>query len=129
MRAEIRTMRDSDQGGSVINMASIFGQVAVPGLAGYVAAKHGVVGLTKAAALDHAADGIRVNAVGPGFIKKGLVERNVPEAERGDIAALHALGRLGEPREIADLVTFLAGDGASFLTGVYYAAEGGFLAR
>jgi NAD(P)-dependent dehydrogenase (short-subunit alcohol dehydrogenase family) len=129
MRAEIRAMRDSGQGGSVINMASIFGQVAVPGLAGYVAAKHGVVGLTKAAALDHAADGIRVNAVGPGFIKTGLVERNVPEAERGNIAALHALGRLGEPREIADLVTFLAGDGASFLTGAYYAAEGGFLAR
>jgi 2-dehydro-3-deoxy-L-rhamnonate dehydrogenase (NAD+) len=87
------------------------------------------VGLTKAAALDHAADGIRVNAVGPGFINTGLVERNVPEAERDNVAALHALNRLGEPREIADLVTFLAGDGASFLTGAYYPADGGFLAR
>jgi NAD(P)-dependent dehydrogenase (short-subunit alcohol dehydrogenase family) len=129
LRAEIRAMRETGVGGSIINMASIFGQVAAPGLAGYTAAKHGVVGLTKAAALDHAADGIRVNAVGPGFINTGLVERNVPEAERDNVAGLHALNRLGEPREIADLVTFLAGDGASFLTGAYYPAEGGFLAR
>lgn len=129
LRAEVRAMRAAGSGGSIINMASIFGQVAVPGLAGYVAAKHGVVGLTKAAALDHAVDGIRVNAVGPGFINTGLVERNVPEAERANVAALHAMNRLGEPREIAGLVAFLAGDRASFLTGAYYAAEGGFLAR
>jgi NAD(P)-dependent dehydrogenase (short-subunit alcohol dehydrogenase family) len=129
LRAEISAMRRTGAGGSIINMASIYGQVAAPGVAGYVAAKHGVVGLTKAAALDHANDGIRVNAVGPGFIKTGLVERNVPAAELGNVAALHALNRIGEPREVADLVVFLAGGGASFLTGAFYAAEGGYLAR
>jgi NAD(P)-dependent dehydrogenase (short-subunit alcohol dehydrogenase family) len=129
LRAEVAAMRGGNSGGSIINMASIFGQVAVPGLAGYVAAKHGVVGLTKVAALDHAAEGIRVNAVGPGFIETGLVERNVPAAERGNVAALHALNRFGQPSEIAELVVFLASDRASFLTGAYYAAEGGYLAR
>jgi NAD(P)-dependent dehydrogenase (short-subunit alcohol dehydrogenase family) len=129
LRAEVRAMRETGEGGSIVNMASIFGQVAVPGLSGYVAAKHGVVGFTKAAALDHAPEGIRVNAVGPGFIETGLVERNVPEVERPNIAALHAMNRLGEPVEVANLVAFLASDQASFLTGSYYAAEGGYLAR
>jgi NAD(P)-dependent dehydrogenase (short-subunit alcohol dehydrogenase family) len=129
LRAEVRAMRITGEGGSIVNMASIFGRVAGAGLAGYVAAKHGVVGLTSAAALDHAPEGIRVNAVGPGFIKTGLVDRNVSESELPAVAALHALGRLGEPREVADLFVFRAGDGASFLTGQYYAADGGYLAR
>jgi len=129
LRAEVRAMRTTGESGSIVNMASIFGRVAGAGVAGYVAAKHGVVGLTSAAALDHAGEGIRVNAVGPGFIKTGLVDRNIPESDREAVAALHALGRLGEPREVADLVVFLAGDGASFLTGQYYAADGGYLAR
>jgi NAD(P)-dependent dehydrogenase (short-subunit alcohol dehydrogenase family) len=93
------------------------------------AMRAGVVGLTRAAALDHAADGIRVNAVGPGFIQTGLVERNIPESERPAVAALHALGRLGEPGEVAALVAFLAGDGASFMTGNYFPVEGGLLSK
>jgi NAD(P)-dependent dehydrogenase (short-subunit alcohol dehydrogenase family) len=129
LRAEIRAMRAAGSGGAIVNTASIFGVVAAAGVSGYIAAKHGVVGLTKAAALDHAADDIRVNAVGPGFIKTGLVERNIPEASRPAVAALHALNRLGEPQEVADLVAWLCSDAASFTTGNYYAVEGGLLAQ
>jgi 2-dehydro-3-deoxy-L-rhamnonate dehydrogenase (NAD+) len=129
LRAEIRAMRAAGAGGAIVNVASIFGVVAAAGVSGYIAAKHGVVGLTKAAALDHAADGVRVNAVGPGFIQTGLVERNIPEAARPAVAALHALDRLGEPQEVADLVAWLCSDAASFTTGNYYAVEGGLLAQ
>jgi 2-dehydro-3-deoxy-L-rhamnonate dehydrogenase (NAD+) len=130
LRSEIRAMRAAGAGGgAIVNVASIFGVVAAAGVSGYIAAKHGVVGLTKAAALDHAADGIRVNAVGPGFIETGLVERNIPEAARPAVAALHALNRLGEPQEVADLVAWLCSDAASFTTGNYYAVEGGLLAQ
>jgi 2-dehydro-3-deoxy-L-rhamnonate dehydrogenase (NAD+) len=129
MRSEIRAMRAAGTGGAIVNVASIFGVVAAAGVSGYIAAKHGVVGLTKAAALDHAADRVRVNAVGPGFIKTGLVERNIPEAARPAVAALHALNRLGEPREVADLIAWLCSDAASFTTGNYYAVEGGLLAQ
>ena len=129
LRAEVRAMRAAGAGGAIVNTASIFGVVAAAGVSGYIAAKHGVVGLTKAAALDHARDGIRVNAVGPGFIQTGLVERNIPEAARPAVAALHALDRLGEPQEVADLVAWLCSDAASFTTGSYYAVEGGLLAQ
>jgi NAD(P)-dependent dehydrogenase (short-subunit alcohol dehydrogenase family) len=129
LRAEIRAMRETGEGGAIVNVASIFGMVATMGLSGYVAAKHGVVGITKAAALDHAPDDIRVNSVGPGFIKTGLVDRNIPEAAQPEVAALHALNRFGEASEVADLVGFLVSDGASFATGNYYPIEGGLLAR
>jgi len=129
LRAEVRAMRTAGAGGAIVNTASIFGMVAAAGVSGYIAAKHGVVGLTKAAALDHAPDGIRVNAVGPGFIKTGLVERNIPESARPAVAVLHALNRLGEPQEVADLVAWLCSDAASFCTGNYYAVEGGLLVQ
>jgi NAD(P)-dependent dehydrogenase (short-subunit alcohol dehydrogenase family) len=129
LRAELRAMRAQGRGGSIVNMGSIYSQVAHPGVSAYVASKHGVVGLTKAAAVDHAADGIRVNAVGPGFIDAGLVHRHIPEAARPEFAALHPLGRLGLAEEVAAMVTFLAGDAAGFCTGNYYPVEGGLLAR
>jgi NAD(P)-dependent dehydrogenase (short-subunit alcohol dehydrogenase family) len=128
-RAAIRAMKASGRGGSIINMASILGAVGFPTASAYTAAKHGVVGMTQVAAWEHAADGIRVNAVGPGFIRTPLVEGRLTEEETVGLASQHALQRLGEPEEVAELVAWLASDGASFATGAYYPIDGGYLAR
>ncbi len=117
------------KGGSIINIASILGKVAFEGSAAYIASKHGVVGLSKAGALDHALDKVRVNAIGPGFIYTGLVNEETMGKE--GIQALeqkHAMHRLGEPKEIAAMCLFLASDAASFVTGAYYPVDGGYLA-
>lgn len=127
MRNQIPAMLKSG-GGSIVNMASILGQVGFANSAGYVAAKHGVVGLTKTAALEYATQGIRVNSVGPGFIKTPLLAALPPEGLE-PIAQLHAVKRLGESEEVAALVTLLASDEASFITGNYYAVDGGYLAQ
>jgi len=127
-RAGIRAMRRNG-GGSVINMASILGQVGFTMSSAYVAAKHGVVGITKAAASEHAADGVRVNAVGPGFILTPLLEKNLDQPTLDYLATQHALQRLGTAQEVADLVGWLASDAASFVSGTYYAVDGGYLAR
>jgi NAD(P)-dependent dehydrogenase (short-subunit alcohol dehydrogenase family) len=116
-------------GGSIINIASILGQVGFRNSAAYVAAKHGVVGLTKNAALEYAPDKIRVNVVGPGFIKTPLVENSLSAEALKALEGMHALGRLGEPSEVAELVLWLASDKASFVTGSYYAVDGGYLAQ
>lgn len=128
-RAAIRAMKASGRGGSIINMASILGMVGFPTAAAYTAAKHGVVGLTKVAAWEHAKDGIRVNAVGPGFVRTPLLERHLDSDTMAALAGQHALQRLGEPEEVAELVAWLASDGASFATGAYYPIDGGYLAR
>lgn len=127
MRNQIPAMLKSG-GGSIINISSILGQVGFANSAAYVAAKHGVVGLTKNAALEYSSQGIRVNSVGPGFIKTPLLGALPPEALE-PIAQLHAVKRLGESEEVAALVTFLASDEASFITGNYYAVDGGYLAQ
>jgi NAD(P)-dependent dehydrogenase (short-subunit alcohol dehydrogenase family) len=127
VRAQVPAMQRRG-GGSIVNISSILGQVGHVDLAPYVAAKHGVVGLTRTVALDYGREGIRCNAVGPAFIRTRLID-NVPEEGRRGLAELHALGRLGEVDEVAELVSFLAGDRASFLTGNYYAADGGYLSR
>lgn len=127
MNRQIPAMLDSG-GGSVINMASILGSVGSPGVAGYVAAKHGVVGLTKSAALDYGEQNIRVNAVGPGYIKTPLLEE-MDEEQINQLVGLHPIGRLGKPEEIAELVLWLASDKSSFVTGSYYPVDGGYLAQ
>ena len=128
LRCQIPALRAAG-GGAIVNIASILGQVGMRDSAAYVAAKHGVVGLTKSAALECARDGIRVNAVGPGFIKTALTEQNLDAEGLEKVARLHALGRLGEPDEVAELVLWLASDKASFVTGAYYAVDGGYLAQ
>ena len=115
-------------GGSIVNISSILGQVGHEELSPYVAAKHGVVGLTRTVALEYGRSAIRCNAVGPAFIKTRLID-NLPEEAQQGLASLHALGRLGEVTEVAELVCWLASDRASFITGNYYAADGGYLSR
>ena len=127
-RAEIAAMKRNG-GGSIVQMASILGAVGFPNSVAYVAAKHAVLGLTQNAALEHASDGIRVNAVGPGFIRTPLLEANLDEDALAAIAAMHPIGRLGDPQEVAELVAWLASDAASFVTGGYYPIDGGYLAR
>jgi len=127
-RAGIRAMKATG-GGSIINMASILGQVGFATASAYAAAKHGVVGLTQTAAWEHAADGIRVNAVGPGFIATPMLTNNLDQPVLDFLATQHALGRIGQPEEVAELVAWLASDGSSFATGTYYPIDGGYLAR
>ncbi|OGX87322.1 SDR family NAD(P)-dependent oxidoreductase [Hymenobacter coccineus] len=114
--------------GAIVNMSSILGQVGTPTLAGYVTAKHGVIGLTQTAAIEYAAQGIRLNAVGPGYIDTPLLKDFSPETKAG-LVALHPIGRLGKSEEVAELVVWLSSDQASFVTGAYYPVDGGYLAR
>ena len=113
--------------GAVVNMASIHGSVAAPGNAAYTAAKHGVVGLTRNAAAEYGAQGLRVNAIGPGYIDTPLLAAAPQEVVNG-LEAKHPLGRLGQPEEIANVVTFLLSDKARFMTGSYVLVDGGYTA-
>jgi len=116
-------------GGSIVNIASILGAVGTRMSPAYVAAKHGVVGLTKAVALEYADQNIRVNSVGPGYVKTPLVTNALDEATLKMLVGLHPIGRLGESEEIAELILWLGSDKSSFVTGSYYAADGGYLAQ
>ena len=115
-------------GGAIVNMSSILGSNGFAGSAAYVAAKHGVVGLTKSAAIEYAARGIRVNAVGPGFIDTPLLSQT-DVSIREAMVALHPAGRLGTAEEVAEVTAFLLSDRASFVHGSYHLVDGAYSAR
>jgi len=131
MRAEINQFlaqsANGRPGGAIVNTGSIAGLIGLQTSSAYVAAKHGVLGLTKTAALEYADDGIRVNAVCPGFIKTRMTEDSM--RRRGDkIMALIPAGRMGNPEEIAEMVVWLCSDRASYVTGACYNVDGGWMA-
>jgi len=117
--------------GSIVNMSSVNGYFVEPSCAGYCTTKAAIIGLTKAMAIDHGHEGIRVNCICPGYIDAGLAEgyfqsQANPAQARVDAGKLHALWRIGKPEEVAQVAIFLASDGASFVTGSAYVVDGGF---
>jgi NAD(P)-dependent dehydrogenase (short-subunit alcohol dehydrogenase family) len=134
MRAQVPIMLDQG-GGAIVNTASILGLVAayagLPGSGAYAAAKHGVIGLTKTFAVSYAAQGVRVNAVCPGYIDTPLMDplRTANPEAVGQLAARHPAGRLGAAGEVAAAVTWLCSDAASFVTGHSMVVDGGYVAQ
>jgi NAD(P)-dependent dehydrogenase (short-subunit alcohol dehydrogenase family) len=129
LKYEIRQMLKKGTGGAIVNMASIIGLVGSVGAAAYSASKHGVIGLTKTAALENAKSGIRINAVCPGFTDTPMAGRalRVPAVQKY-IISCHPVGRLARPAEIAEAVVWMCSDRASFMTGQSLVLDGGFLA-
>ncbi|WP_309131866.1 glucose 1-dehydrogenase [Brevibacterium sp.] len=128
MRHQIPEMLKAGAADSaIVNMASIHGMVAAIGNGAYTAAKHGVVGITKNAAAEYGPQGLRINAVGPGYISTPLLEQ-LPADALDQLKAKHPLGRLGTAEEVAHLVSFLLSSDASFITGGYYLIDGGYTA-
>jgi len=127
MKYEIPAMLASG-GGSIVNTSSILGLVGTDGPIPYTAAKHGIAGMTKAAALGYATKGIRINSVHPGYIDTPLLN-TLTDAIRAGMVALHPMGRLGKSEEVAQVVLFLLSDKASFVTGSQYTVDGGYTAQ
>lgn len=127
MKYELQQMLKQGSG-TIVNMSSILGQVSFATAAGYVAAKHGVIGLTQTAAVEYASKGIRINAVGPAFINTPLLD-HMDTATKQMLVSLHPAGRLGEANEVAELVVWLSSLKASFVNGSYYPIDGGYLAK
>jgi NAD(P)-dependent dehydrogenase (short-subunit alcohol dehydrogenase family) len=129
LKYEIRQMLKQGGGGAIVNMSSVAGLMGAAEAATYSASKHGVIGLTKSAALENARQGIRVNAVCPAVIETAMGERlfGSPDVKPHAIS-LHPIGRFGTPMEIAEAVVWMSSDGASFMTGQYLVLDGGFLA-
>lgn len=117
-------------GGTIVNTASVAGVIADPNMAPYVTAKHAVTGLTKAAAIDHAQDGIRVNAVAPGLTETPMTQmwKDNPEVWN-EVVSNVPMGRAAKPEEIAEVVVFFSSDAASFCNGYIYVADGGQVAH
>lgn len=131
MKHELELMQK--QGfGSIVNLSSILGKVAYAQAPAYVAAKHGLVGLTKTAALEYAEWGIRVNAVCPGFIDTPMLQKagiTSDEETLDSVIAMHPIGRLGKPDEVAQAIVWLCSDNASFVTGHTLMVDGGYTAK
>jgi len=130
MKSEIPYLL-KQKGSSIVNMSSVAGLVGGPIGAAYHASKHGVIGLTRAAAMEYAPQGLRVNAVAPAVIRTALTEGasfHTAEVEP-QLIAMHPMGRFGRPEEVGEAVTWLCSDAASFITGHVLPVDGGFLAR
>jgi NAD(P)-dependent dehydrogenase (short-subunit alcohol dehydrogenase family) len=128
MRYQLPAMLEAG-GGAIVNITSILGQVGFRSASAYVSAKHGIIGLTRTAALEYGDKNIRVNAVGPGFIQTPLLDKNLTPEMLASLAALHPIGRIGQPEEVAALVLWLSSAQSSFVTGAYYPIDGGYLAQ
>lgn len=128
MRAQIPAILAAG-GGAIVNMASILGSVGFANASAYVAAKHGVVGLTKTAAMEYATEGVRINSVGPAFIATPLLTKNLSEEMLEGLAGMHPIGRIGTPEEVSALTCFLLSDRASFITGSYHLVDGAYTAQ
>lgn len=130
LKYQISQMRKQATGGSIVNMGSVMSQVATENIASYVAAKHGVLGLTKVAALENATHNIRVNAIGPGSTATPILPLEaMGEQAVAAMKSSHPMNRLGNPEEIAKAFLFLASDDAGFCTGAYLPVDGGYLIR
>lgn len=127
MRYQIPAMLKNGSG-SIINVGSILSMVGFANSAAYVASKHAIVGLTKTAAMEYSSQGIRINSIGPAFIKTPLLD-GLEQDLLDQLVSLHPIGRLGEAEEVAQLHLWLASERSSFATGAYYPIDGGYLSR
>ncbi len=130
MKYEIPRMLEGG-GGAIVNTSSVAGRVGFAQIPAYTASKHGIIGLTKAAALEYATENLRVNAVCPGVIDTAMIERYIggDEELREQLVSSQPIGRLGQPQEVADVVVCLCSEGTSFVTGVAMPADGGYIAQ
>ena len=130
LKYEIKAMIAAGHGGAIVNTASALGQIAQPNAAEYIAAKHGVIGLTRAAAVDYAGAGIRVNAILPGVVRTAIMDRFVADPAMlpliDQMKAKHPVNRFGEPAEIGEGAAWLLSDRTSFVTGTTLSIDGGY---